>query len=65
MHVSMQVLAHPTTNEFQAREPTSLGMLGEYTIVPATWVAPITPGGPNLNFTGTLQVSVCHLLTMH
>ncbi|MCJ1378930.1 hypothetical protein MMC17_002029 [Xylographa soralifera] len=43
------------SNDVQRREPASLGMLGEYTLVPATWVGPITPGGPNVSFTGTLQ----------
>ncbi|MCJ1316818.1 hypothetical protein MMC15_002139 [Xylographa vitiligo] len=51
----LNVLAHPTTNEVQRREPTSLGMLGDYTIVLGTWVGPITPGGPNVNITGQLQ----------
>jgi len=55
----LNVLAHPTADGIKRREPSALpdtlGMLGEYTIVPGTWVGPITPGGPNINITGHLQ----------
>ncbi|MCJ1437866.1 hypothetical protein MMC27_007253 [Xylographa pallens] len=53
--------APSASDEVQRREPEALGMIGEYKIVPATWVGPVIPGGPNVTLSGnTFQVSIRH-----
>ena len=49
-----------TSDPVQRREPEVLGMLGDYKIIPMTWVGPVIPGGPDVTLTGkSAHVSIC------
>lgn len=43
--------------------PDTLGKLGNYTIVPATWTGSITPGGPNVTLKGKSFMDIKDQLT--
>ncbi|MCJ1403833.1 hypothetical protein MMC11_007056 [Xylographa trunciseda] len=41
-----------TANPNQHLQKDKPGMLGDYKIVPTTWIGPVFPGGPNVTLTG-------------